>query len=375
MIYLDNAATTYPKPETVYKALDNAQRNLNFNIGRGSYSSSSTAMNYYDDLKKELCDLSGVSYSNDKVILTPSATIAANQMIYGIDLKKNDIVYYSPFEHNAVARPLEQLSRKIGFELIDIPYSKDQNLLEDEYKHLLTMKPATFVFACQVSNVTGLIQDIELIFKLAGEDAVCISDVSQSIGLVDLKMDEMNVDYVIFAGHKTLYGSFGIGGIICKSKPNLRPLLYGGTGSDSLNVYQESFEVGSPNIISIIGLLEGIKWLKTFEKNEILRKKNELISYLVDELKDVYGIRLYVHNNKSKRTGILAMSFDDIEVNEMSEILNEEYGIATRSGHHCSPYVSRLLQGENGGGFVRVSVSIFTTKEEIDSLIDALQEV
>jgi len=375
MIYLDNAATTYPKPEKVYKAVDEAQRNYSFNIGRGSYTSANNAMIFYDELKKELCDLVGVRYSNNNVILAPSATIASNQLIYGLDLQPNDVVYYSPFEHNAIARPLEQLSKKIGFELVQIPYSKDQELMVEEYKHLLAMNSATHIFACQVSNVTGLIQDIELIFKIAGKDTVCISDVSQSIGLVNINMKEMSIDYLIFAGHKTLYGPFGIGGIIRQNVSHLEPLFYGGTGSDSLNVYQVKDEIGSPNIIAICGLLEGIRWIKAFQKGEILNKEKEMISLLIRELSDVYGIKIFAHKDKNKRTGILAITLEDFESKEVSEILNDDYQIATRSGHHCSPYVSKLLQGDNGSGFVRLSVSCFTTKEDIESVVQALQEV
>ncbi len=375
MIYLDNAATTYPKPENVYKALDNAQRNYSFNIGRGSYTSANSAMKFYDDLKKELCDLVKVRYSNQKVILTSSATIASNQLIQGLDIQAYDVVYYSPFEHNAIARPLEQLKKKIGFQMIQIPYSKDQDLMEEEYKHLLAINPATHVFACQVSNVTGLILDIELIFKLAGENSICISDVSQSIGLVNINMKDMHVDYLIFAGHKTLYGPFGIGGIIRKKILPLEPLLFGGTGSDSLNVLRVNDEVGSPNIVAICGLLEGIRWIKTFTENEILNKERELISLLSESLNDIYGIKMFIHKKDKKRTGILAFSLEGLDANEVSEILSEDYKIATRSGYHCSPYVSKLLQGDKGGGFVRISISGFTTREDIRSMVEALEEV
>lgn len=375
MIYLDNAATTYPKPESVYKALDESQREYSFNIGRGSYTSAKKAMEFYDELKKELCDLVCIGYLDEKVILTSSATMAANQLIQGLDFKSNDVVYYSPFEHNAVARPLEHLKKMIGFKMIQIPYSQDQELLEDEYKHLLAIDPATHVFACHVSNVTGLIQDIGLIFRLAGENTICITDASQSIGLVDINMIQMNVDYMIFAGHKTLYGPFGIGGILRRKTIPLKPLIFGGTGSDSLNVHHVDDEVGSPNIVAIRGLLEGIRWIKGFERNVMLEKEREMISLLIEELNDIYGIKMYIHQERNRRTGILAITLEGFEAHEGSEILSEEYEIATRAGYLCSPYVSKILQGDTGGGFVRLSVSSFTTKEDIERTVVALKGV
>jgi len=377
MIYLDNAATTFPKPECVYVAMDRAQREHSFNIGRGSYKVASEALKYYDELKKELCQLVGILYRNEKVIITSSATIAANQLVHGLDIQSSDVVYYTPFEHNSVARPLEQLSKKKGFKLIQIPYNSNQDLEVDKYRHLLSVNPATHVFACHVSNVTGLIQDIKKIFDLAGENAISITDASQSIGLVEIDMIQMNVNYLLFAGHKTLYGPFGIGGIIRTDISVLKPLLYGGTGSDSLNVFQESDEIGSLNLPTIIGLLEGIRWVRRTGISTILEHERHLAHIFMSKLREIYGSKVFVNDSDSPRrtTGIVPFILEEYDSSELAIILSNESDIAVRAGYHCAPYIHDVLGSRDSGGVVRVSFSYFSTEDDVTIISNKLTEV
>ena len=293
MIYLDNAATTFPKPEEVYQAVDYTQRNIAVNVGRGSYKVASDAMKQVDETRYLMAELLGVETPNN-VVFTPSATIAANQIIMGLEWDEYKTVYITPFEHNAIARPLHLMKERYNFEIVLLPFdSQTQEFDREEAENLFSQNPPDYVFVNHISNVTGAIVPIEAITELAKQhDAIVVVDASQSAGLKPLNMKKSNIDYVVFAGHKNLYASWGIGGFVSAYTSRFATVLAGGTGSDSLNLNMASdspvgFEVGSANIIAISSLNASLKWLKATGISVIADKKAQLMERLIQGLRAI----------------------------------------------------------------------------------------
>ena len=377
MIYLDNAATTFPKPEEVYQAVDYTQRNMAVNVGRGSYKVASDAMKIVDETRYLMAELLGVENPNN-VVFAPSATVAANQIIMGLEWDEYKTVYITPFEHNAIARPLHLMQERYNFEIVLLPFdSETQELDKEEAENLFLQNPPDYVFANHISNVTGAIIPIEEIAELAKQyNAVVVVDASQSAGLKSINMKKANIDYVVFAGHKNLYASWGIGGFVSASDTQLTTTLAGGTGSDSLNLNMApdlpmGFEVGSANIIAISSLNASLKWLKATGMSVIAEKKAKLMEYLIHGLRDA-GVKMYLPTH---HTSVLSFNVDGYSANDVGTILSEEYDVAVRTGYHCAPYIHDLIDSHPYGGTVRVSVGYFNTKEDIDLLLDGIRSL
>ena len=377
MIYLDNAATTFPKPEEVYQAVDYTQRNIAVNVGRGSYKVASDAMKVVDETRYLMAELLGVDNPNN-VVFTPSATIAANQIIMGLEWDEYKTVYITPFEHNAIARPLHLMQERYNFEIVILPFdSPSQELDRDEIENLFSQNPPDYVFVNHISNVTGAIVPIEAIAQLAKQyDAVVVVDASQSAGLESINMKKANIDYVIFAGHKNLYASWGIGGFVSASAAHLATSLAGGTGSDSLNLNMASdspvgFEVGSANIIAISSLNASLKWLKATGISVVADKKAKLMERLIRGLREI-GVKLYL---PTYHTSVLSFNVDGYSANDVGVILNEDFDIAVRTGYHCAPFIHQFLETTECKGTVRVSLGYFNTEDDVDALVDAVKDI
>lgn len=380
MIYLDNAATTFPKPEEVYANVDYVQRNLAVNVGRGSYKIAAKAMALVDEARTLLAELVGIDNPH-AIVFTPSATIAANEVIYGLgwDAMKN--VYLSPFEHNAIARPVHKKCAEYGIVEQLIPFDcNSQAWDESETERLFATSPPDYVFLNHVSNVTGAILPIERIARLAKHyGATIIVDASQSLGLLQYRLKDAPIDFMIFAGHKNLYASWGIGGWISNTQMKLKPLLAGGTGSDSLNLDMADatpigFEPGSPNIIAIASLRAAIKWLNSVGLEVIAEKKRKLVDKLVGGLFDS-GAILYLPADREMHTSVVSFSVPGYIANEVGSILSLDYDIAVRTGYHCAPFVHDFLGTRDSQGTVRVSVSFFNSEEDINALLNAVKEL
>ena len=236
MIYLDNAATTFPKPESVYAAMDKMNREGAVNSGRGSYKLAQSASKLISETKTKLRKLVHVDASA-AVVFSPSITIAINQIVNGISFRQKAVVYVSPYEHNAVARSLYELSKRKDLIIKELPLNNNLEIDIEKMKYLFSKEKPEAVFCTHVSNVTGYILPIEEIFKEAKKHgSVNVLDSAQSLGLLDIRADVIDVDLIGFAGHKTLYGPFGIGGFVNASGIKLETFITGGTGSDSLNL-------------------------------------------------------------------------------------------------------------------------------------------
>ena len=370
MIYFDNAATTYPKPDCVYKAIEIGMQKYSFNAGRGRYEAAQETYNMIEETREMLGSIVGVS--GNKVIFTSSATESLNNILYGLDLHENDVVFISPFEHNAVARTLHHLGVKLEF----IPFDKvTWELDEKRYKDLLLLYKPKAVVISHVSNVTGYELPYKKIFDATKcIDSVNILDCSQSFGVYNISKE--SIDYVVFAGHKSLYAMFGIAGYICTSSHKLNVHKVGGTGSDSLNLNMPDYgvsryEAGSLNSVGIYSIHESLGFLK---ENDFESKKMELTSFLIDELNEIEGVTLYLPENK-KTKGIVSFNIEGYSSADVGEFLANDYDICVRTGYHCAPFIHDFIGSKLYAGTVRVSLSGFNTKEEIDELISAIQEL
>lgn len=381
MIYFDNAATTYPKPESVYDAVNECQRNFAVNAGRGTYKTARCASEVIRSVRVSLSKLLNTDNENN-IILSSSATAAMNIVLNGLEYNANTTVYITPFEHNAVVRPLKRLADIYGFSVEIIPFDgKTQNLDADAMRNRFLIKHPDIVIANHISNVTGCVLPVDEIFNASKEyEAVNILDASQSLGLVPIDLSSQKTDFLIFAGHKNLYGSFGTGGFCYNSNVKLKPFFTGGTSSDSLNPdmpeqLPDFYEPSSHNIVSIAALNASLSWISGIGIKKIYAHKKELTSYAVKRLSKLSSVTLYLPNNSENHIAIISLTHSEYRPEELADILDNDFDIAVRSGYHCAPYIHKLIGTEDNGGTVRVSIGYFNTKDEIDSLIDALKEL
>lgn len=375
MIYLDNAATTYPKPEKVYIALDKANRNA-FNTGRGSYKCAREASDVKESVREKILQLNNIK--NGKVVYTSSATIALNNIIFGINLKENDNVYISPFEHNSIVRPLEELKKRIRINIEVLPFNK--TTWEPDYEKISDMfalhNPSA-IFLSQVSNVTGYLLPYSEIFKLSSKyNSINVLDAAQGYGVVSIDNRD-NINYIVFAGHKSLYASFGIAGYIKLRDDILKTNIFGGTGSDTMNpnmpnAIPDGYEAGSPNIVSIYGLNESISWINSVN---IFEHEKDLTDYLIDKLSKLKKVHMFLPDNKEKIFGVVSIGIAGYSSDDVGSILDDEFGICVRTGYHCSPLVHDFLGTLEYNGTVRISLNYFNTKNDIDLLITALESL
>ena len=373
MIYLDNAATTFPKPEEVYLALDKANREYGFNAGRGSYDKAKNASNIIGETREELASL--VNTKKENVLFSTSSTEALNTIIFGLDYQEGDNIYVSPFEHNSVMRPLEEIRKRYNINMNVLPFDKETWEVKEELEDMFALKKPKYIFCSSKSNVTGYKLPFKQIFELGKKyQSINVLDASQSFG-VDKSIDTNYTDYIVFAGHKSLYASFGVAGFIKLNDQKLKPFLYGGTGSDSLNLDmpeegESRYEAGSKNIVAIYGLHESIKWLK---ENDIEGTEKKLTDYFLEKIKENKKVKIYVPKDKDKCVGIISLNIEGYSAEEVGSILNEEFEICVRTGYHCCPLVHDFIRSKMHYGTVRVSFNYFNTFNDVDKLVEALK--
>lgn len=376
MVYLDNAATTYPKSESVYQALDEANRNYAFNSGRGSYAKARVATELIDKTKKQIKELVNASV-NSSVVFTPSITIAINQILQGIDFRAGDNVYYSPYEHNAVARTLHLIHNNLNINLIEMPINESTLEIDiEKLKYEFSVNPPRCVCCIHISNVTGYVLPVAEIFECARRyDAITVLDTAQSLGVEKIDLTQMNVTFLAFAGHKSLYGPLGIGGFVTSGRVKLNELMAGGTGSNSLvlDMPAESpkrYEFASTNIVAVAGLSQA---LKEVDYSNLL-EEDKLIKRLTDGLSEIEDVILYIPDAKKHRN-IVSFNLRNYKSEDLGMILDDDFGIAVRTGYHCAPFIHKWLKNDKNLGTVRVGIGKFNTEEDIDALLDAVREI
>lgn len=374
MVYLDNAATTFPKPEVVYQAMDKMNREGAVNAGRGSYKLARDASKLIGETKDLIRRLVHVDASS-AVVFSPSVTIAMNQIVNGMQLREQAVVYVSPYEHNAVARSIHEVGKKKKLIIREIPLNSDLEIDLEKMKYDFAIDKPDAVFCTHVSNVTGYILPVKKIFEEAKKyGSITVLDAAQSMGLVQIRADLMKVDLIAFAGHKTLYGPFGIGGFINVSGIPLDIFISGGTGSDSLNLEMPSgketrYESASCNIVAVAGLNAA---LKVIDPDACMAHEKELGDYLIKKLSEIRSVKMYVPKDRESHVGIVSFVVDGYISEDVGMILDEDFDIAVRTGYHCAPFIHKYLKDENTLGTVRVGLGQYNKIEQIEQLVNAI---
>lgn len=388
MLYFDNAATTYPKPEQVYKEMDRLTRECAVNSGRGSYKKAENASAVINETRKKVSEFMGAENAED-VIFTSSATEAANRVLRGYGFEENMTVYVSPYEHNAVMRTLEALRKEKKFKIKVLETDEKGYLNLDDIEYQFMCDEPDFVCINLASNVTGYVLPAERVADMAKEyGAIVLADAAQAAGNIEINLKETNIDILIFAGHKSMYGLFGVGGFITNSRifdrdKNITPVIFGGNGEDSLNLELSErgisrYEVGSPNIAAIGTLKTAID---TIEKDlsGTQERENRLLKYLIEKLEDIDGIHIFqkpeTEEEFQNHIAVLSIGFEKYVSDDAGTILDGEYDIAVRTGYHCAPFVHDVIGSKRYGGTVRISMGQFTTKEDVDELVAAVRDM
>lgn len=374
MYYFDNASTTFPKVEAVYDKTMEIYKNLGVNFTRNRSNKSEEANNIKKILIK---NLQKIFSSNGDIILNSSATFSLNEILRGLNYTDVKNVYISPFEHNAVYRTIKNLQSIHEFNLNIIKFNEfdlDKSSMELQF---MSQKP-DLIISTHASNVFGNILDIESIFKAGKEyDSITILDGAQTSGLLDFSNISNLCDFIVFAGHKTLYGPSGIGGYLYNSKDIiLTPLLYGGTGikSEELDMPKdlpERYEAGSPNLMGMIGLKLSTDWILEVGIENIRKKEEKNYERLIQLLEE-YESDLTFKIAK-KNVGVVSIIANDYTPQELGNIL-EGYDIYTRTGMHCSPLAHKHM-GTDKNGTIRLSISYFTREEDFEKLEEILEEM
>ena len=373
MIYLDNAATTLMKPQSVTEAVEKALKSA-ANAGRGGHGASMFAADILYDCRESAAEFFGAP-SAENIIFTLNATHALNIAIQGV-MKNGGHCVISGYEHNSVVRPLAFLAeRGVTYSVAWAPLFEEELMVEAIRREI--KKNTVAVIITHVSNVFGYILPIKEINDLCAKKGIAlIVDASQSAGCLPLKLNELSaVGFICMPGHKGLYGPQGTGILVCRDGREISPLMQGGTGSQSQEVNQPDFlpdrhEVGTQNAHGIAGLCEGIKYVS--ENKGIYKKERELLDYCAKEMAKIPDVKSYYDHGKKCQTGVLSFNLSGVGADEVSYQLSLA-DIAVRAGFHCSP-----LAHESVGdrvGTVRVSFSVFNEPSDVETLISTLKKI
>lgn len=377
MIYLDNAATSFPKPEAVIKAVTECLQSYCANPGRSGHKLAIEAARVVFEAREAVAQLFNVPDSRN-VIFTANATMAINTVFSSL-LDKGDHVVVSSMEHNAVMRPLRYLEKEGAITLAFLQSDANGKIIGDVTQAL---QPNTkLVVINHASNVNGVVQDITSIvskIKAYNSSIVVLVDASQSAGVVPIDVNKIQCDFLAFTGHKALYGPQGIGGLIINTAKPLKPFIMGGTGSKSESQYQpeflpDKFESGTLNLPGIAGLYAGIEYIKP-RVDEIRNKEKAHIQKIVECIVALKHCTVYWGTEPENQIGVISFAHETLECSEIGQRLNDEYSICVRVGLHCAPLAHQTL-GTYPHGTVRISVGAFTQDKEIDTLCKAIETI
>jgi len=374
MIYVDNAATTFPKPKIVTDKIMECSLGYAGNPGRSGHKLAMKMDLEIYETREKICKLiNGTEPLN--VIFTFNATDSLNIAIKGV-LEKGNHVITTSMEHNSVLRPLNQLRKD---EIIDlsIVYADKQGYVNPQ-KIFDAVTPETkMIVTTHMSNVFGTIVDIKSIGEFCKENNILyLVDAAQSIGVLDIDVQDMNIDLLAFPGHKALFGPMGTGTLYIKEGIKVKPLRQGGTGSyshsiDQPDLYPDSLESGTPNGVGIIALEKGIGFINEVGIDNIRNHEISLKNHFIDLLKDNDDIILY-GTLDDRQGAVVSLNVKDMDSSEVSYILSDEFDIYTRPGFHCAPLAHKSL-GTDELGAIRFSFGYFNTIKEVEQCVNALK--
>jgi len=377
--YLDNAATTFPKPESVYEEANRFYKRFGGNAGRGGNPLARACTRLLAETRELLAEWLDAP-SPDRVIFTASATHALNLAIFGVALHPGDIIYVTPFEHNSVLRPVEYLRQTKGIEVRQIPFvRRTYSCHLEKLAAAFQTEPPTMVCVTQASNVCGVMPPIEEIGRLAKQanpQVVVIVDGAQTAGLYPITLKRGFIDAFIFSGHKSLYGPYGVAGLVLASEWQPTPLLFGGTGtfSESIEMPKDlpsAYEAGSQNIWAIAGLNAALNWLRQRGREAITDHTLHLAKQLCSGLARLPSVEVHTPYEVASWCGILSFTVESISPQAIEAALGAK-GFAVRAGLHCAPWAHNWLGTLNTGGTVRVSFGYFNEIEGTDRITQSI---
>jgi cysteine desulfurase / selenocysteine lyase len=380
LIYLDNAATAWPKPENVYHYMVDFYRKCGVNPGRSGYDLAIEAGNILEELRKRLTKFfGGDEDAPERLCFGYNATDALNLIIFGA-LSTGDHVITTNLEHNSVIRPINHLVRDSGVEATYVPFGGDGFIDPDDIKKAI--RPNTkLVIINHGSNVIGTIQPVKEIGAICKDKGILFAiDSSQTAGVAPINMREMNIDILAFTGHKALMGSMGIGGMCVRKGVELRQTRAGGTGVDSaypfhLERYPYRMEFGTPNLVGIAALWAGQEWIDKTGLTNIYSHEISLARRLVNGFRSIDGVTLYCADNMENHLSTIAMNVEGMDARNVGTWLDVNYNIATRTGLHCAPLVHKQIGTAELHGTVRFSIGAFNTEAHVDCAVNAIDEI
>jgi len=378
VVYLDNAATTWPKPESVYSAVYRFMQSSCANPGRSAHKMARVSSSTVMKTREALAALFNIQNPLD-IAFTGNATQALNMAIQGV-LREGDHVVTTAMEHNSVLRPLCHLKRSglIDYTVV-MPYDSCGHISPSAIADAIRSNTRLIVMS-SASNVTGTILPYEEVGRFASEKGILfLVDAAQGAGVLDFDVQAMHISLLAFPGHKGLMGPQGTGGLYVAPGVEIRPILFGGTGSRSFETIHPDFmpdmlEAGTVNAPGIAGLGAGLQWLSKVGPENIRKKKKLLLEAFFDAIGRVPSVRIYSERDAAMNSGIVSFIIEGMDSSDIGKQLDTKYGIAVRSGFHCAPLAHEAL-GTMKTGLVRISPGFFNTVEEMEYAARAIRAI
>src|SRR5438874_120692 len=377
MIYLDNAATSFPKPESVYQALDRFARTDLANPGRAGHKMALAAERALDDCRHLLNQLFH-GEGPERFIFTLNCTDALNMAFKGV-LAEGDHVITTDLEHNSVSRPLRRMELDGRITLTRVKADSGGTIDPDDIRRAITTR-TRLVALTHASNVLGTVQPVAEVGAIGREHGLLfLVDAAQTAGILPIDIQDMNIDLLAFPGHKSLLGPTGTGALYVGPRAQVRAWREGGTGGDSSSETQPRefpyfLEGGTPNVLGVAGLAAGIKYVQEQGMDRIHAHEVKLMERLWRRLDEMPQYEVFGHRDSARRVGALSFRTEALPAPEVGGILDQAFEVAVRPGLHCAPYIHRSL-GTFPEGTVRISPGPFSTEQDIDHLARALSEI
>ncbi len=377
MIYLDNAATTFPKPESVYRAMDEFLREKGANPGRAGHRMSVEAEQEIEKARVTASRFLGIK-KPERMIFTYNATDALNMGIKGL-LSEGDHVITSKLEHNSVSRPLKGLENRGIITVTWIDNCVEGFINTDDITS--AVRPNTKLIVCtHASNVLGTIQPIKEIGEVArNNNLIFMLDAAQTVGVCNIDVEDLYVDMLAFTGHKGPFGPPGSGGLYVGERVELNAWREGGTGFEPETLSQPDslpykLESGTPNSVGIIGLKTGIEFCIKEGIDNIRQHERKLTMRLINEFDSDDRFEIYGSLDEGRKVGIMSVNIKGLQPDEVGAVLDNTFNIAVRPGLHCAPFIHRKI-GTFPEGMIRISPGYFNTMDEIEETISGLKEI
>ena len=380
LIYFDNAATGWPKPENVYRFMDEFYRSHGINPGRSGYDLAIETGSMVDRLRKRLTKFfGGDEDASDRLVFTYNVTDALNLILPGL-VSQGDHIVTTNLEHNSVIRPVNHLVRDQGAQATFVPFDTD-GFVDPEEVARAFRRNTKVVVVNHGSNVIGTVQPIVEIGRLCHQRGITfVIDTAQTAGVIPINMKEMNVDVVAFTGHKALMGSMGIGGLCIRKHVEVKRTRSGGTGVRSIHPYHlEEYpwllEYGTPNLVGIASLWAGQDWLDENGVEQVHAREMKLAQKLIDGFRQIDGVELYCCDSLKNHLPTILINLAGVDPSDVGVMLDVDHNIATRTGLHCAPLVHKQLGTVERDGGVRFSIGAFNTEAEVDTAVAAIADI